>query len=121
MDLLNQLRGGVPEPVAPPKPETHTDAGSGDDRVEIQSPGHHTVDLGSGDDEAFVDIGFGEGGNSAIINGGSGDDVVTLAGSASDYQVSHQDGYTIYTDQDGNTIRVAGDVEQVRFEQAQAA
>jgi hypothetical protein len=121
MDLLNQLNGDVPEPAPLPKPETHTDAGSGDDKVEITAGGHHTVDLGSGDDEAYVDFGDGDGGNSATINGGSGSDAVTLAGSASDYEVSYRDGYTIYTDQDGNTIRVADDVEQVRFEEAQAA
>jgi hypothetical protein len=43
---------------------------------------------------------------------------VTLAGSESDYSVSYEDGYTVYTDSDGNSISVADDVEQVRFETA---
>jgi hypothetical protein len=47
--------------------------------------------------------------NSATIHGGSGDDTVTLAGSESDYTVSLED---------GNAIRIAEDVEQIRFESA---
>jgi hypothetical protein len=43
---------------------------------------------------------------------------VTLAGSESDYTVSHEDGYTIYTDSDGNSISVSSDVERVLFESA---
>jgi hypothetical protein len=34
------------------------------------------------------------------------------------YTVTHEDGYTIYTDSDGNSISVASDVEQVLFESA---
>jgi hypothetical protein len=68
-----------------------------------------------------VDFQDGDTGNSATIHGGSGDDTVTLAGSRSDYSVRHHHGYSTYTDRDGNTIRVAGDVEHVRFEGRNAA
>ena len=76
------------------------------------------MDLGSGDDRVYVDFDDGSTNNSAEIHGGSGDDTVTLAGSESDYSVSYEDGYTVYTDSDGNSISVADDVEQVRFEAA---
>ena len=123
LDPINDHRGHyLPDddmsPAEEEKQETHTYAGSGDDRVNIFADGNHTVELGSGDDQVYVDFADGSTGNSAEIHGGSGDDTVTLAGSESDYTVSHEDGYTIYTDSDGNAIKVAADVEQVRFEAA---
>lgn len=117
MELFNQLQDYAQDSVSSPKLETDIDAGSGDDRVEINTAGHHTVNLGSGDDEAFVSFESGERDNSATVNGGSGNDTVTLAGLASDYEESHQADYTVYTDQDGNSIKVSDDVEQVRFEE----
>lgn len=100
-----------------PPMETYTNAGSGDDEVEILTGGNHIVDLGSGDDQAFVDFEDGKSGNSAVITGGSGEDTVTLAGSQEDYTVSYERGYDVYTDQDGNSVRVGDDVEKVLFEE----
>lgn len=96
--------------------ETHTDTGSGNDSVNIHAEGNHSVELGSGDDQAYVDFGDGSSGNSATIIGGSGEDSVTLAGSKSDYTSSQEDGYTTYTDRDGNNVQVSNDVENVKFE-----
>lgn len=125
LDPINDNRGHyIPDVEYDPvsseedKMETHTFAGSGDDTVNIFAAGNHTVELGSGDDQVYVDFEDGDTGNSATIHGGSGDDTVTLAGSESDYTVSHKDGYAIYTDKDGNAIRIAEDVEQIRFEAA---
>jgi len=119
-DMMEQLnRSHLPQAPPLPKTETHTDAGSGDDEVDIRAGGRHTVDLGSGDDQAYVD--FKDGNNSATIHGGSGDDTVTLAGSRSDYTVRHHHGYSTYTDRDGNATKIAGDVEHIRFEGRNAA
>jgi hypothetical protein len=118
LDPINEDRGSDTEddPIEL-KPRTYTDAGSGDDIVRILTGGRHEVDLGSGDDNVFVDFEDGDQGNSATIEGGSGDDTVTLAGSRSDYSITKQGGYTVYTDKDGNSVRVAGDVEKVAFEE----
>jgi hypothetical protein len=93
--------------------------GSGDDTVEINANGTHDIELGSGDDEVFVNFEEGE----ATIQGGSGDDTVTLSGSESDYTVTEDGEYTIYTDANGQSVRVADDVETVNFasDEAEAA
>jgi hypothetical protein len=48
-------------------------------------------------------------------DGGTSDDTVTLTGPRSDCTVRHHHGYSTYTDRDGNTIKIAGDVEHIRF------
>jgi hypothetical protein len=117
MGMLEQLSNGNATQQAASALETHTNTGSGDDEVKITAGGNHTVELGSGDDQISVDLKDGETGSVIDISGGSGDDTATLSGSESDYTVSHADGYTIYTDADGNTIKVADDVETVKFEE----
>jgi hypothetical protein len=48
---------------------------------------------------------------------------VTLSGSESDYTVTEDGEYTIYTDANGQSVRVADDVETVNFasDEAEAA
>jgi hypothetical protein len=119
-DLLEQLKAGEAAQSADTAPATdgNIDTGSGDDVVEFNTPGHYDVELGSGDDEAYVNLEDEMGNSSVTIAGGSGDDTVTLAGAESDYTVSQEDGYNVYTDHDGNAIKVADDVENVQFEAA---
>lgn len=120
-NMLDEFMEELENLLGQKKPQTRTDTGSGDDKVDIVTGGDHDVQLGSGDDHAFVDFKDGDSGNNATIHGGSGNDTVTLQGSESDYSVSSEDGYSVYTDKDGNTIQVADDVENVRFENGGAA
>jgi hypothetical protein len=116
--VLEQLKAGeaVQSTESAPSTESNIDTGSGDDVVKIITQGLHNVELGSGDDKVFVDFKDATGSSNATIAGGSGDDTVTLVGSESDYTVSQTDGFTVYTDLSGNAVKVAEDVEKVRFE-----
>ena len=110
LGLLNQFKT-VDDTI-----QHHVDAGSGDDTVEINADGNYDIELGSGDDEVFVNFDEGE----ATIQGGSGDDTVTLSGSESDYTVTQEGEYTVYTYSDGQSVRVASDVETVNFASEEA-
>jgi hypothetical protein len=112
-DKSSIIEGDIPVNLF--EKEINTNMGSGNDRIRVYAGGNHTVDLGTGDDNAYVKFQDGDSGNNATINGGSGNDKVTLGGSRSDYAVSREEGYNVYTDQDGNTTKVADDVEDVRF------
>ena len=96
--------------------ETHSSGGhgsGGNDEIALNKPGNHFVNGGSGDDT--VQVNFSGKNNSATIEGGSGNDTVLLAGAMLDYIMSSQGGFNIYTDQNNNSIRIANDVENVRF------
>lgn len=118
--LLEQFNDGEASPqdspTAAPQMETNTNTGSGDDTVEIITGGKHNIELGSGDDKTIINLQDDTGESRVNAKGGSGDDEVILAGSESDYTVNEEDGNTLYTDQDGNVITVADDVEEVSFE-----
>jgi hypothetical protein len=113
--LLNQYQAAAANDAM----ESHVNTGSGDDMVEINADGNHDIELGSGDDEVFVNFEEGE----ATIHGGSGDDAVTLSGSESNYTVTQEGEYTVYTDSNGQSVKVANDVETVNFasDEAEAA
>jgi hypothetical protein len=110
--MLEQLSNGNATQQAASALETHTNTGSGDDKVEINADGKHDVELGSGDDEVFVNFEKGE----ATIHGGSGDDTVNLSGFEWDYEVHQEGEYTVYTDSNGQSVRIADDVETVKFD-----
>jgi len=116
LDAINDNDGWNEDPGCPGDENGDiVRTGSGDDYVEMPASGCQKIGMGSGDDEAFVDLGSGCG--NLEISGGSGDDVVTLKGSESDYNVHYEDGKTVYTDRNGSTIAVADDVEEVRFDE----
>ena len=90
-----------------------TKGGSGDDEIALNSAGNHFVNGGSGDDT--IRVNFRGNNDSATIEGGSGDDTVLLSGAMLDYIMNSQGGFNIFTDQDNNSIRIADDVENVRY------
>jgi hypothetical protein len=93
----------------------HVNGGSGDDLLNLFTYGNYVIDMGSGDDELNVDFEEDVKDAKAIVNGGSGDDTVVLAGSEEDYLKTEEEGYTVYTDANGNSISVGEDVEEVLF------
>jgi hypothetical protein len=91
--------------------ETLVDTGIDDDN-NINDNFYADIDLDSDDNDDDIDAKDGE----SAIHGGSGEDAVILAGSRSHYTITQEGEYTVYTDSNGRSVKVANDVKTVEFE-----
>lgn len=91
------------------------DAGTGNDTVRtaggndviVATAGHDSVATGGGNDTVIVGTG------NDTVDGGSGFDVVTMSGSAANYQVTVQNGEMVVTGTGGQTV----DLKNVQYVQ----
>lgn len=111
---INNGRGDDKNKVGGYANDTKINNGRGDD-VNVISGSYNDTDInmGRGDDVTIVK---GDGyGNTTRIDGGRGQDEVRLEGNWQMTDVTKEDGktYRVYTDDRGNTTKVAMDVEKV--------
>lgn len=126
--VIFQGRGGVvatindPSATVPSGDQTHVDrvvvGSAGNDRIIVQDARNTKVILGTGDSSVTtghgvdtVEAGLG---NSTIVGGGGDYAVVKLAGSASNYQVTVNNGHAVVTD---NTSHKTTDISKIQYVQ----